>query len=143
MSVVLLHLRRPGHGVDRVLPQHPSSNWPAGGAPGGTNAGMAPVHERAAALALGKNVVELGCCFGFLSLRLAAHGHRVTACFSVLGTVALLASVAPALGARLQGAGRGTRWPCRWPTAARTPCSRCTCWNICHPASMPWCWPRC
>jgi hypothetical protein len=32
-----------------------------GGALGGTNAGMAPVHDRAAALAVGPHVVELGC----------------------------------------------------------------------------------
>jgi len=69
-----------------------------GGEPGGTNAGMAPVHDRAAALALGPHVVELGCCFGFLSLRLAAEGHRTTAVDLVPGTARLLASVAPALG---------------------------------------------
>jgi SAM-dependent methyltransferase len=72
----------------------------AGGTPGGTNAGMAPVHERAAALAVG-SVVELGCCFGFLALRLAHDGHPVTAVDLSPGTVALLASVAPALGASL------------------------------------------
>jgi SAM-dependent methyltransferase len=71
----------------------------SGGAPGGTNAEMAPVHERAAALAVGRDVVELGCCFGFLSLRLAAAGHRVTAVDLAPGTSALLASVAPRLGA--------------------------------------------
>jgi SAM-dependent methyltransferase len=71
-----------------------------GGAPGGTNAGMAPVHERAAALAVG-SVVELGCCFGFLSLRLAHEGHPVTAVDLSPGAVALLASVAPDLGASL------------------------------------------
>jgi SAM-dependent methyltransferase len=71
-----------------------------GGAPGGTNAGMAPVHDRAADLALG-SVVELGCCFGFLSLRLARDGHRVTAVDLSQGTVALLSSVATALGAPL------------------------------------------
>ena len=75
-----------------------------GGAPGGTNAGMAPVHDRAADLALG-SVVELGCCFGFLSLRLARDGHRVTAVDLSPGTVALLASVAPPLGARLHALG--------------------------------------
>lgn len=69
-----------------------------GGDPGGTNAGMAPVHERAAELAVGPEVVELGCCFGFLSLRLAADGHRVVAVDLAPGTVRLLASVAPALG---------------------------------------------
>jgi SAM-dependent methyltransferase len=67
-----------------------------GGAPGGTNADMAPVHDRAADLAVG-SVVELGCCFGFLSLRLVRDGHRVTAVDLSPGTVALLASIAPAL----------------------------------------------
>ena len=73
-------------------------NTLAGPAPGGTNAGMAPVHDRAAALTVGPHVVELGCCFGFLSLRLAAQGHRVTAVDLVPGTARLLAAVAPALG---------------------------------------------
>ncbi len=71
-----------------------------GGEPGGTNAGMAPVHERAAGLAIG-SVVELGCCFGFLSLRLAADGHRVAAVDLSPGTVRLLGRVAPALGLTL------------------------------------------
>jgi SAM-dependent methyltransferase len=69
-----------------------------GGTPGGTNAGMAPVHDRAAALAVGPHVVELGCCFGFLSLRLAAEGHRVTAVDLVPGTTRLLNRVSTALG---------------------------------------------
>jgi SAM-dependent methyltransferase len=69
-----------------------------GGEEGGTNAGMAPVHDRAAALAVGPHVVELGCCFGFLSLRLAAEGHRVTAVDLVAGTARLLAGVAATLG---------------------------------------------
>lgn len=73
----------------------------AGGAPGGTNAGMAPVHARAVELAQG-SVVELGCCFGFLSLALAGAGHDVTAVDLSPGTVALLASVAPALGRPLR-----------------------------------------
>ena len=59
---------------------------------------MAPVHDRAAALAVGPHVVELGCCFGFLSLRLAAEGHQVTAVDLVPGTARLLGSVSPALG---------------------------------------------
>lgn len=73
----------------------------AGGAPGGTNAGMAPVHARAVELAVG-SVVELGCCFGFLSLQLAAGGHEVTAVDLSAGTVRLLASVAPVLGTALR-----------------------------------------
>ena len=83
----------------------------AGGAPGGTNAGMAPVHDRAVELAVG-SVVELGCCFGFLSLALAAAGHDVTAVDLSAGTVALLASVAPALGLGLDAvAGDATAVP--------------------------------
>jgi SAM-dependent methyltransferase len=72
-----------------------------GGEPGGTNAGMAPVHDRAAELAVGPHVVELGCCFGFLSLRLAAEGHRVTAVDLVPGTAHLLATVSGRLGTRV------------------------------------------
>jgi SAM-dependent methyltransferase len=82
-----------------------------GGAPGGTNAGMAPVHDRAADLARG-SVVELGCCFGFLSLRLARDGHRVTSVDLSPGTVELLASIAPALGTPLHAlAGDATAPP--------------------------------
>ena len=82
-----------------------------GGTPGGTNAGMAPVHDRAAYLALG-SVVELGCCFGFLSLRLAHDGHQVTAIDLAPGTVALLAAIAPALGTPLHAlAGDATAIP--------------------------------
>ena len=82
-----------------------------GGEPGGTNAGMAPVHDRAAELAVG-SVVELGCCFGFLSLRLAADGHAVTAVDLSTGTVRLLARVAPALGLPLRAvAGDATAVP--------------------------------
>ncbi|MFC4947348.1 mycofactocin oligosaccharide methyltransferase MftM [Pseudonocardia sp. GCM10023141] len=70
----------------------------AGGDPGGTNAGMAPVQQRATELAVGPDVVELGCCFGFLALQLAAAGHRVTAVDIAPGTVRLLAAMAPLLG---------------------------------------------
>jgi len=73
-----------------------SAAMPAG-PPSGTNAGMAPVHDRAAALAVGRHVVELGCCFGFLSLRLAER-HRVTAVDLVPGTARLLGDVSTALG---------------------------------------------
>ena len=83
-----------------------------GGAPGGTNAEMAPVHDRAAALAVGRDVVEIGCCFGFLSLRLAAAGHRVTAVDLTPGTAALLGSVAPQLGTAVRAvAGDALRLP--------------------------------
>lgn len=85
----------------------------AGGEPGGTNHGMAPVHARAVALAEG-SVAELGCCFGFLSLALAGAGHDVTAVDLSPGTVRLLASVAPALGRPLRAlAGDATAVPLR------------------------------
>jgi SAM-dependent methyltransferase len=66
-------------------------------APGGTNAEIQPVHERAAELVVG-DVLELGCCFGFLALRLAAAGHRVIASDLTPGTVDLLGRTAPRLG---------------------------------------------
>jgi SAM-dependent methyltransferase len=66
--------------------------------PGGTIAEFAPVHERAVLLVEGPDVLELGCCFGFLSLRLAELGHRVTALDLVPGTVRLLTAVAERLG---------------------------------------------
>lgn len=69
-----------------------------GGDPGGTNAGMAPVHARAVELAAGPDVVELGCCFGFLALQLVAAVRRVTAIDLLPGASRLLASMA----ARLQ-----------------------------------------
>ena len=88
----------------------------AGGAPGGTNAGMAPVHDRAADLAVGPHVVELGCCFGFLALRLAAEGHRVTAVDLVAGTAGLLSRVSTALGTPVTTLAADAR---RIPLAAR------------------------
>lgn len=69
--------------------------------PGGTNAEMQPVHVRAQELVVGDDVLELGCCFGFLSLRLAAAGYRVTATDLTGGTVELLSRMAPQLGAEL------------------------------------------
>jgi len=46
-------------------------------------------------------VLELGACFGFLSLRLAVAGRRVTATDLNAGSVALLRAVAPVLGVGL------------------------------------------
>ncbi|MEV1292334.1 mycofactocin oligosaccharide methyltransferase MftM [Pseudonocardia sp. NPDC049635] len=70
--------------------------------PGGTNAEMAPVHARARSLVLGGDVLELGCCFGFLSLQLARDGHRVTATDLTGGAVDLLTRMAPQLGADVE-----------------------------------------
>lgn len=69
--------------------------------PGGTNAETAPVHARARSLVVGGEVLELGCCFGFLSLQLARDGHRVTATDLTPGTVELLGRMAPLLGTDL------------------------------------------
>ena len=78
---------------------------------------MAPVHDRAAALAVGPHVVELGCCFGFLSLRLAAEGHRVTAVDLVPGTARLLGVGRPGAAARpVRDPGRRRAGRSRWPT---------------------------
>jgi SAM-dependent methyltransferase len=70
----------------------------AGLDPGGTIAEFAPVHARAAALVRGRDVVELGCCFGFLSLRMAEAGHQVTGVDLSAGTAALLHAVSRRLG---------------------------------------------
>ncbi|MCP9275710.1 mycofactocin oligosaccharide methyltransferase MftM [Mycolicibacterium arenosum] len=43
------------------------------------DAAFAPVHEHAASLVVGSEIVDLGSCFGFFPLRLSAAGHRVTA----------------------------------------------------------------
>lgn len=43
------------------------------------DAAFAPVHEHAASLTVGSEIVDLGSCFGFFPLRLAAAGQRVTA----------------------------------------------------------------
>ncbi len=61
----------------------------------------APVYAHAKSLASGGSVLELGCCFGFLSLQLADTA-RVTASDVSLNTVRLLTSVAPRLGHRIE-----------------------------------------
>ncbi|MBO1753911.1 mycofactocin oligosaccharide methyltransferase MftM [Allobranchiibius sp. CTAmp26] len=59
--------------------------------------GYAPVYTRARALC-GDSVLELGCCFGFLSLLLARDGIAATASDVSAGTVGLLSAVAARLG---------------------------------------------
>lgn len=70
--------------------------------PGGTNAELAPVHRRAAELVVGTEVIELGCCFGFLSMRLARAGHVVTAVDVCPGTAGLLTRMSARLGPPLR-----------------------------------------
>lgn len=73
----------------------------SGGGPHGTIAGYAPVYAHAEELLAPGDVLELGCCFGFLSLRLARCGRRVVASDVNAGTVALLSEMAPRLGIHL------------------------------------------
>ena len=61
--------------------------------------GFVPVYERALELTPPGEVLDVGCCFGFLSLRLAARGDTTVIASDVAaGTVSLLAAVAPRLG---------------------------------------------
>lgn len=66
--------------------------------------GYAPVHEHALGLLTLGSVLELGCCFGFLSLRIAATGRPTTASDLSPGAVALLAAMSPRLGVPLRTA---------------------------------------
>lgn len=63
-----------------------------------TIADYAPVYARAESLLAPGSVLELGSCFGFLSLRIAASGRRTTASDLSPGTTRLLAEIAPRLG---------------------------------------------
>lgn len=61
--------------------------------------GYAPVYARARSLCEGSDsVLELGCCFGFLSLLLAREGVAAIASDVSAGTVGLLSAVAGRLG---------------------------------------------
>jgi SAM-dependent methyltransferase len=63
----------------------------------GSIAGYARVYRHAMALTAPGSTLELGCCYGFLSLLLAARGHDAVASDVAEGTVALLAGVLPRL----------------------------------------------
>ncbi len=80
----------------------PGAGTGGGGSGHGTIEEYAPVYARATALVVGHDVLELGSCFGFLSLRLARAGWRVTASDVSAGTVALLARVAGRLDVPLR-----------------------------------------
>lgn len=66
---------------------------------GGTSS-FAPVHEFAESLVIG-SVLDLGSCFGFFPLRLGLRGTPTTATDLSAGTMGLLETVAPFLGADL------------------------------------------
>lgn len=65
-------------------------------------AGYAPVYRHVESLTDPGSVLELGSCFGFLALRLAGRGHRVTASDVTPSTMRLLGAVAPLLGASVR-----------------------------------------
>jgi SAM-dependent methyltransferase len=69
----------------------------------GTIDGYRPVYQRALSMVPPGEVLELGCCFGFLSLQLAARGDvRVVASDVSAGTVSLLEAVQHRIGADVQ-----------------------------------------
>lgn len=68
----------------------------------GSLAGYAPVYAHAERLVVGSSVLELGSCFGFLSLRLAASGLEVTGSDVAPGTVRLLRVMSSRLGRGLR-----------------------------------------
>jgi hypothetical protein len=53
-------------------------------------AAFAPIHEHAASLVVGSQILDLGSCFGFFPLRLAAKGLSVTATDLSVPTMLLL-----------------------------------------------------
>lgn len=53
-------------------------------------AAFAPIHEHAASLLVGSEILDLGSCFGFFPLRLALDGYRVTATDISAQTMTLL-----------------------------------------------------
>ena len=67
----------------------------------GTIRDYGPVQDHALDLLAGDSALELGCRFGFLSLRVAGTGRATTASDMSPGTVRLLDAMAPLLGVRL------------------------------------------
>ncbi len=86
----------------RRLQEHGPADSPAV-SPGGHSsiAGYAPVHDHVLELLAPGSVLELGCCFGFLALRIAASGRTTKASDVSPGTVQLLARIAPRLGLKV------------------------------------------
>ena len=69
---------------------------------GGVIAQYAPVYHHAETLLRGRSVLDLGCSFGFLALRLARSGRTVCAVDVSAGTVGLLGRVAERMRAPLR-----------------------------------------
>lgn len=57
---------------------------------------FSPVHDRAVAELVGDSALEIGCCFGFLSLRLSREGARTVAADLDPAVLRLLRTCAPA-----------------------------------------------
>ncbi len=64
-------------------------------------AGFSPIHSYAAGLVQGRDVIDLGSCFGFFPLRLARHGIGVVATDLSGPTMNLLSRIGPLLRRRL------------------------------------------
>lgn len=73
--------------------RHPREAPDPEASPESSLSAFAPVHQRAIAEIAGQTVLDLGSCFGFLPLRLAADGFAVTASDHTRGTMALLAAI--------------------------------------------------
>lgn len=82
-----------GTGATAEAPGDPAGD-PVASAGHGTIADYAPVYAHAEGLLAPGDVLETGCCFGFLSLGLAAAGREVTASDVAPGTVRLLGEMA-------------------------------------------------
>lgn len=61
------------------------------------SAAFAPIHQHAASLVSGRHIVDLGSCFGFFPLRMAAAGFDVTATDLSGPTMELLDRIGPRL----------------------------------------------
>ncbi|NUR08618.1 MAG: methyltransferase domain-containing protein [Nocardioidaceae bacterium] len=100
-------------GVVRTLREDPLDAWEVfyrntlrrlrapSGVDRSTISGYAPVHAHVLDLLAPGSVLELGCCFGFLSLRIAGTGRRVLASDVSPGTVRLLGEMARRLAVPL------------------------------------------
>ncbi|WP_041302111.1 mycofactocin oligosaccharide methyltransferase MftM [Mycolicibacterium rhodesiae] len=68
-------------------------------------ASFSPIHEHAAALLMGRQLVDLGSCFGFFALRAVDLGMEVTATDLSQPTMDLLARLSPLLRRQLRTIG--------------------------------------
>lgn len=69
---------------------------------GGEDATLGPVHDHLMEILPAGSVLDLGSCFGFLPLRIAATGQRITATDSDPSIIDLLGRVASRIGSPLE-----------------------------------------